>query len=283
MNKIMKTVAVTGSSGFVGKHLINLLKENGFQIIELDIQKGFDLTDWNQCKNIDNVDVIVHLAARSFVPDSFVNPRDFYTLNIQTTINALEIARLNKAKFIYFSSYLYGEPEYLPIDENHTLKPHNPYAQSKLIGEEICAGYHRDFGLPISIFRPFNIYGVGQNPSFLLPSIVNQLKSGKVVLKDPRPKRDFIHVQDVANAVMAAIHNNNNGLNTFNIGSGKSHSVSEIVSLLTTLIEIPVEVNYTNEYRQGEVLDTVADISKIASILNWKPSVNIENGLKSLI
>ncbi len=279
----MKTIAVTGSSGFVGTHLINLLQTNGFNTIELDIQKGFDLNDWNQCKNIVNVDVIVHLAARSFVPDSFIYPRDFYTLNIQTTINALEIARLNLAKFIYFSSYLYGEPEYLPVDENHRLNPHNPYAQSKLIGEKLCEAYHRDFGLPISIFRPFNIYGPGQAASFLLPSIVNQLKSGIIILKDPRPKRDFIHVQDVASAVMADIDQNRNELNTFNIGSGKSHSVSEIVNLLTKQVNMPVEVNYTNEFRQGEVMDTVADISKIASVLKWKPSVHIENGLKSLI
>lgn len=279
----MKTVAITGSSGFVGRNLIKVLEAEDFNIVKLDIQNGFDLTDWEKCKRQNGFDIIVHLAARSFVPDSFIHPQEFYTSNLVTTINALELARINHAKFVFFSSYLYGEPQYLPVDESHPLSPHNPYAQSKLIGENICKGYHRDFQVPVTIFRPFNIYGPEQNKSFLLPTIVEQMKSGKLTLKDPRPKRDFIHVFDIVQAVVAAIKADSNALNTINLGSGKSYSVNEIVDLLVRAYNNKVEVIYSNEYRRGEVMDTVANISQAFSILGWKPSITLEEGLKSLI
>ena len=279
----MITIAITGSSGFVGKNILSLLEKEPFHIIELDLQNGFDLTDWNQCAKLSGIDVVVHLAARSFVPDSFKFPREFYTMNLVSTINALELARINKAKFIFFSSYLYGEPQYLPVDENHPIVPHNPYAQSKLAGEKICEGYYRDFQTPITIFRPFNIFGPGQNSSFLLPTIAEQIKSGKLVLKDPRPRRDFIHVLDVAGAVLAAIKTEITGLNVFNLGSGKSHSVEEVVNFLTESYNKTVEVIYTNEYRQGEVMDTVADITKVCSLLGWKPAIGLKKGLKTLL
>jgi UDP-glucose 4-epimerase len=195
----------------------------------------------------------------------------------------LELARINSASVIYFSSYLYGTPEYLPIDEKHPLKPHNPYAQSKIICEKICEGYYRDFGVPVIIFRPFNIYGPGQNSSFLIPGIIEQQKSGKILLKDPRPKRDFIHVSDIIYAVMLAIKLENPGLQTFNLGTGKSYSVEEIVNLIIKYYGKRTVVKYTNEYRPGEVLDTIADIRKISTVLKWSPSINIEKGLDALL
>jgi nucleoside-diphosphate-sugar epimerase len=276
----MKTIAITGSSGFIGKHLVKKLKELQYNTIELDITNNIDVTDWSQVQKIPHFDVIIHLAAKSFVPDSFINPHEFYSVNQNSTLNVLELARIHSSKVIYFSSYLYGEPQYLPIDEKHPLKPHNPYAQSKIICEKICEGYHRDFNVPIIIFRPFNIYGPGQNELFLLPKIIKQQKTGHINLIDPRPKRDFIHVFDIISAVITAIEYNNSDLLIFNLGTGKSFSVEEIVSLIVKNSGFDVSVNYSNEYRAGEVLDTVADIKKIYNVLNWLPSVEIEQGLK---
>ena len=279
----MITIAVTGSSGFIGRHLLGALREQQYNIIEIDIEKDLDISDWSKARNIPHFDIIIHLAAKTFVPDSFKRPHDFYFVNQSSTLNVLELARINSASVIYFSSYLYGTPEYLPIDEKHPLKPHNPYAQSKIICEKICEGYYRDFGVPVIIFRPFNIYGPGQNSSFLIPGIIEQQKSGKILLKDPRPKRDFIHVSDIIYAVMLAIKLENPGLQTFNLGTGKSYSVEEIVNLIIKYYGKRTVVKYTNEYRPGEVLDTIADIRKISTVLKWSPSINIEKGLDALL
>jgi nucleoside-diphosphate-sugar epimerase len=279
----MKTIAVTGSSGFIGRHLLGALREQQYNIIEIDIEKDLDISDWSKARNIPHFDIMIHLAAKTFVPDSFKRPHEFYFVNQSSTLNVLELARINSASVIYFSSYLYGTPEYLPIDEKHPLKPHNPYAQSKIICEKICEGYYRDFGVPVIIFRPFNIYGPGQNSSFLIPGIIEQQKSGKILLKDPRPKRDFIHVSDIIYAVMLAIKIENSGLQTFNLGTGKSYSVEEIVNLIIKYYGKRTVVKYTNEYRPGEVLDTIADIRKITTVLKWSPSINIEKGLDALL
>ena len=96
------------------------------------------------------------------------------------------------------SSYFYGPPNYIPVDENHLLSPHNPYSNTKYLSEEICRGYANDYNMDIVSLRLFNIYGKGQKGNFLIPDILRQIDSGQVILNDPRPKRDYIHVSDLA-------------------------------------------------------------------------------------
>lgn len=278
----MRIIAVTGSSGFIGKHLVNALIRNKKNVIELDIDKGFNLLKEEDIQRVPKFDIIVHLAAKSFVPLSFEKPWEFYHHNYTLTLNVLELARLNNAKVIFVSSYLYGVPEYLPIDENHPLKPHNPYAQTKLICEKLCEGYNRDFNIPIIILRPFNLYGPGQNENFLLPTIIKQAKNGKIVLKDPRPKRDFVYIDDVANCFIKAIENDSLAFDIFNIGYGKSYSVQEIVEFVNHFYNNGLEIEYAKEERNFEVMDTVADVSKVRKVLGWTPKVDLFSGIKKL-
>ncbi len=276
-------VAVTGSSGFIGTHLVPLLKGKGHIVVEISRRNGINLEDWHQIKDIQECDVIVHLAAKTFVPDSFIQPYEFYNANIKLTLNAVELARLWKAKIIHISSYLYGPPQYLPVDEIHPIHPHNPYAQTKMIAENIVQGYARDFNLMGLMFRVFNIYGPNQDFSFLIPTILNQVKAGRVILKDPRPKRDFIHVYDVASAIVKATEIDFNEMEIVNLGSGKSYSVKEIVDIFQKSSPIPFEVEYTNEYRHGEVLDSVSDNTKLAKLLHWNPEWSLDQGISELI
>lgn len=279
----MSTIVITGSSGFVGKFAVDTLRKSGYKVIEIDFTNGYDLTKSNCLDLVESYDWIIHLASRSFVPQSFEQPQSFYNDNFLGTLTVLESARKKGAKVLYFSSYLYGVPQYLPVDEKHPLAPHNPYAQTKLICEKLCEGYHRDFGLDIMVFRPFNIYGEGQNNSFLIPSIVEQAKSGKIVLKDPRPKRDFIHVQDIVKAIEHTISNQFSGSQILNLGSGNSTSIEEIALIVAKFVNRKLSIEFTNEFRKGEVLDTVADITKAQQILNWTPTISLEAGLEKII
>lgn len=276
-------IIVTGYSGFIGTYLIEKLSKTNHDLVLLDISNGVDICDWEQVKYIDNVDIIIHLANLSFVPASYSDPRRFYTTNYLSTLNMLELCRINKARMIFFSSYVYGHPQYQPIDEKHPIQAFNPYAQTKVICESLCEGYNRDFGVPITVFRPFNIYGEGQNPDFLIPTIIQQAKKGKIEIKDDRPKRDYINVEDIVEAILTAIENQNSGIQIYNLGSGVSYSVGEIVNIVRSLFNSEIDYICKNEYRTNEVMNTVADINKINMELGWQPRVSIEDGLKKMI
>ena len=155
-----KRILVTGSGGMFGKCLIEELKKQNYNVLLFDKAQG-DVTKWDSVKNIGKVDIICHLAAIPSVAYSFENPLEVMRVNALGTLNMLELARKNKVeKFVFISSYLYGNPKYLPIDEKHPLQPGNPYAYSKLAAETFCESYHKAYGIPMIIFRPFNVYGL---------------------------------------------------------------------------------------------------------------------------
>ena len=276
-------IAITGAAGFVGQHVMPLLKTHeGVEVLNLDIKDGIDVCDWENVKDI-KADLFIHLANKSYVPDSYEYPRSFFDVNINSTLNILELARLNKARVIYFSSYVYGHPEYLPINEEHPIQEFNPYSATKIMCEQMCRSYAQDLKLPVAVFRPFNIYGTGQNVQFLLPMMVHQLQGGKIQVRDDRPKRDYIHIEDVASAVeFMAFAEWKDTFAVYNIGSGKSYSVREVAEMLMRLWPQPVEYMATGETRPNEVLDTVADISRLKR-MGWSPRISLEKGLKEMI
>ncbi len=133
------------------------------------------------------------------------------------------------------------------------------------------------------VFRPFNIYGIDQHADFLIPSIISQCKSGFVHLKDPRPKRDFIYIDDVVEACVATLNYETTKFEIFNLGSGKSHSIQEIIDTVKCITQEKIEVNYSNEFRENEILDTICDSSKANHLLNWLPKISLEQGLKMIL
>jgi UDP-glucose 4-epimerase len=280
-----KRILVTGSSGFVGTNLVEKLKRRGAEVLTLTDHDGrrMDIRDLQRVmriiNEIRNIDIVYHLAAITSVPFSFENPRETYEINVLGTLNILELCRLcNADKIVFASSYVYGQPQYVPIDEEHPLQPTNPYMRSKILGEELCRAYNTDFGLKCIILRPFNIYGVGQNTEFLIPSIIAQLRYGKIELKDWAPKRDFVYISDVIDAYIKAGEFKGD-FDVFNIGYGKSYSVKEIVDKIIHLYGKDVKVKYSGERRKNEIMDTVADIKKAKEKLGWKPRVDIDKGL----
>lgn len=280
-----KKVLVTGHEGFVGRNLIQELNTDNVDIITLTDSDGkkIDVRDWQKIQKIEKPDIIYHLAALTYIPSAYKNPRKTYEVNVLGTLNLLELARIsNVQKFIYTSSYVYGVPKYLPIDELHPLNPNNPYSRSKIQAEMLIKSYYHDFGIKSIILRPFNIYGEGQRDDFLIPTIVNQLRKRKIKLKDPNPRRDFVHVFDVINALIKA-GTCEYDFETFNVGYGKSFSVKEIVNMIIGIYGESVEVNFGEGRRRNEINDTIANIAKIQNKLQWEPTIGLQTGLYNLI
>jgi len=281
MNLAGRKVLVTGSSGFIGGHLVKRLKEEGAEVIELDLP--LDITKWEQVRGVaQNLDMVFHLAAIVYVPFSWEEPRVTYETNVGGTLNMLELCRLhNIDKYVLMSSYVYGIPKYLPIDENHPVEPLSPYARSKRLAEVLCQTYSEDFGIKVAILRPFNIYGEGQKGDFLIPSIIKQILSkGEVVLNDPTPRRDFLHVADATEMCLRASLFEGSGFEIFNMGFGKSYSVSEVAEKAIEVYGQPIRVKYTGKVRKNEIQDVVANIDKAKKLLDFYPQIELEEGLR---
>lgn len=276
-------VAVAGSDGFVGRKVCDQLTEAGHSIIKIDISEGRDLCNSSIIDEIEYINAFIHLANLVYVPASYDNPERFYRINYITTLNALEICRKYNARLIYASSYIYGSPQYLPVDENHPVCPFNPYAQTKVICEKMCEGYNRDFKVKCSILRPFNIYGEGQKGMLLIPEIIGQIKDGKkhIQLKAASSRRDYVNVKDVASAFAACV-NDTNDYNVYNVCSGTSVSVREITKIINKYLNEKVEFSFTESDRPNEVNETLGSCKKLESI-GWKNTLTFEEGIIEII
>ncbi|MEI7982372.1 MAG: GDP-mannose 4,6-dehydratase [Bacteroidota bacterium] len=278
----MTKVLVTGSSGFIGRVLTNRLRTTGLEVIEFDLPDG-DITCEGSLDSFKDISRVFHLAGKTFVPESWINPFGFYHVNVMGTINVLEFCRKTKAALTYVASYLYGEPDYLPVDENHPVKSYNPYSHSKVIADNTCQFYARQFGLEVTIFRPFNAYGPGQSPQFIIPEIISMVLDparSVVEVMDLRPRRDYIFIEDLVDALVLSM-NNKGGI--YNIGSGSSVSVEEIVTLVMELTGIHKPVRAKGNDRPNEIFDLYAGISKAKQELGWTPGISFREGVMRCI
>lgn len=276
-------IVVAGSEGFLGKKVCSQLINEGHDVVRLDISKGDDLCDVRVMDGIPQIDCFIHLANLVYVPGSYENPALYYRVNYLTTLNALEICRKYNARLVYVSSYIYGPPQYLPVDEIHVSNPTNPYAQTKLICEKLCEGYHRDFGVKVSIVRPFNIYGVGQKGMLLIPEIIGQLKEGKeeVQLKAASPRRDYINVIDVANAICMCMSPDEDYC-AYNVCSGESISIREITELINNHLKKKVTFKFSASDRPHELDETRGSCEKLKA-LGWEPTISFEDGIQAIL
>jgi len=278
----MKNILVTGSSGFIGTHLLSkLLKDNKYKIIKMDRSFG-DITNKATWSNVPKCEIVIHLAGKTFVPDSWKNPESFINTNVTGTNLVLNYCRQNNSKLIYLSSYLYGNPKKIPIDEKEPIKTTNPYTLSKKIAEDLCNFYYRNYGVNVLILRPFNVFGQNQKEHFLIPSIIKQVILDKEIkVKDLKPKRDFIYVKDLIEAITKTIELKMN-FEIINIASGTSYSVSEVIEEIQKVKGTNLKVKSTEEIRNDEIMDTKANIKKAKKLLNWSPQWSFKKAIKDI-
>lgn len=271
-------VLVTGADGFIGKHLCPELEKSGFTVEKHTISDS-DIS--RTLPDYSGVDRVVHLAGLTFVPASWETPAKFYETNVMGTLNVLEFCRKNKCPMTYVSAYVYGQPQYVPVDEKHPLVPHSPYNHSKILAEELCGYYAGNFNMQVVILRPFNIYGFGQSPGFLLPSIFQQLMdpASKILkLENTDTKRDYVYVADVARAITAAVKNGGNGI--YNVASGVSTSAGELAKIAMEASGIKKEITVTGARRKNEVSDIVASVEAARRGLGWAPKTTLREGVE---
>lgn len=275
-----KRILVTGADGFIGSRLVSKMRDNNFEVLTHSIQDG-DITGK---LDFDDVHHVFHLAALTGVPESWKNPYDFYRINVLGTVNVLELCRRNNASLTFPSTYVYGKPQAIPVSEDQMANPSSPYNHSKLVCESVCEFYSKAYGLNIVVLRPFNIYGPGQSKSFIIPTIINQILDqdiASIQVKDLAPKRDYVYVDDLVQAMILTIEHE--GYSIYNIGSGYSLSVEEIITSIENITNIYKPYTSLNERRENEVMDVVADIKKIKAELGWSPSITWEDGISRIL
>lgn len=278
------TVLVTGATGFIGRALSAWLEADGALVLKASQSLGQDLTDASALEPLlhRGIDMVYHAAARTFVPTSWETPSDFYRVNVIGTQTVLDFCRRVGARLIYLSTYVYGRPQYLPVDEDHPVRPSNPYAHSKWLGEELCRYYFEAWQVPVTIVRPFNAYGVGQDSRFLIPSIVRQwVRDRRVRVQDLSPRRDLVYVSDLVEACVAASETGTK-TDVFNVGSGRSASVRDIIAALEGVVGEHVAFEETGRRRPDEISDVVADC-RLVRDARWRPKTSLEEGLERML
>jgi len=279
----MTRIVVSGATGFVGSALTKRLRgRDGCEVFPLNSSNG-DVALAQTWSALPAADVVVHLAAKTFVPDSWTDPESFLRTNFTGTTQALEYCRKHRSRLVFLSSYLYGNPARLPIDEQAPVTATNPYALSKKLAEEACRFYSESFNVDVTILRVFNIYGGGHGDKFLIPLIVRQVLEGNAVhVKDLAPRRDFLYIDDLIEAIVCAVEKPQR-FEIFNIASGTSHSVSEVIDVVQKLAKRSVPVHSEEVRRQNEIMDTRGDITKARQLLAWAPRWTLESGVTEML
>ena len=277
----MKSVLVTGSDGFLGRHISRDLSRHGFNVLAKRRIDG-DVTKRDTWDEFPASDYLVHLAGLTFVPASWENPTEFIQSNSVSTSHALNFCRRNNAKMIFLSTYLYSSKLRTPIKETDEIDPANPYALSKLLGEQLCSFYAKQFGVEVIVLRPFNVFGSGQNSRFLIPSIISQaLKGDEISVLDIRPARDYIFIEDLLDAVHRSITSDLH-FGIINVGTGIASTVEQLIISLADVIGRKLRISSSNQERFGEINSTQADISQAKLLLQWQPKWSLSQGLREV-
>jgi UDP-glucose 4-epimerase len=304
----MAQFLVTGGSGFVGSHLCRKLLGEGHGVRVLDnLSSGkranlsdvagdidfheADLRDEDAVQRaVKGVEYILHHAAVASVQTSVEEPLIEQQINSVGTLNLLEAARQAGVRRVVFaaSAAAYGNDPRVPKREDMRPTPESPYAISKLAGEYYCGVYDRLYGLETVCLRYFNVYGPRQDPASPYSGVISifakRMLNGLVPLVhgDGLQTRDFVSVYDVVAANMLAHQVESARGQVYNIGSGRRSSLMDLLTALNAVLSSDIQAEFV-EARAGDVRDSLADISKAQSELGYRPSMDLQRGLREVI
>ena len=297
----MVNYIITGGAGFIGSHLVEKLVRNKKKITVIDnlstgrienIKPYLKYIDFIKAdisktgkweKSIKNNSIVIHLAALADIVPSIDNPKKYFDANVSGTFNLLQSCRNKKIlKFVYAaSSSCYGIPKKYPTPETESISTQYPYALTKKLGEDLVMHWCKIYNIPSISLRLFNVYGTRSRTSGTYGAMFGVFLAQKLkdkpytIVGNGKQTRDFTYVDDVVSAFLKA-SNSKIKNQIFNVGSGKTISVNEIIRILKG------KKTYIPK-RPGEPDCTFADISKIKKILKWKPKVKINMGIKKLL
>jgi len=294
---------VTGGAGFIGSNLVELLRDEGHEVVVLDdLSSGYaenlredaefvrgDISSPDAAKaGATDCDVIFHLAASVGNTRSIDNPVRDSEINVIGTLNVLEAARVHGITRVVYSSSagIFGELKTLPIAEDHPQDPDSPYGASKLAAEKMCLVYNKLYGMKNVCLRYFNVYGLRQrydDYGNVIPIFAERMLRHQdvTIFGDGEQTRDFVHASDVARAnYQAGVSADAAG--TFNLGSGSRISINALASMMAEMIGEPVNIVH-GPPRPGDVRDSLAAIDAAAATFGFEPSMDLGEGLRAYI
>lgn len=294
-------VIVTGGAGFIGSHTVDLLIEEGHEVVVIDYkspqsyhnEKAFyylkDILDREAISSIFQIfqpEAVIHLAAQVDVQQSLNNPAKDIDINLKGTIHILEECRKYRSKIIFASSAaVYGIPNKLPIHEQHTTNPLSIYGLSKLSAERYIQLYHELYEIPYTILRYANVYGPRQESTGeggVVSIFVDQLVNGYIptIYGDGTQTRDFVYVKDVARANVLALYHDVNSI--MNVCSSSETTINELYKQIACLLNKEI----TPEHKEGKIGDisrSMLDSSLILKYFSWSRKTDLISGLKETI
>ena len=301
-----KKILIIGGAGFIGSHLVDVCLNNGHKVkvydnfskgkkeylslhqnLSIAVEDILNLSVLNNTIKDYKPDVVFHLAAEHYIPACEEMPGLALRINVEGTQNVLTASRNVVEKFIYTSTGAIYDPEITDsLNESSNVRTGDIYGITKLTGEELIR-YHvkKDRGNAI-IARLFNAVGRRETNPHLVPAIMEQLASGErhIELGNLYPRRDYIHVEDIAEALYSLAANEiDSDIDIFNIGSGEEYSVEELVKMCGEVMNEPIIIESVPERRRKyDRPNQLADITKIKKVTGWKPSRNLRQALQEV-
>lgn len=291
---------VTGANGFVGGHVAAAIRAGryGDHAELVSPPPGWDIRDDAAVSALierSRPDSVLHLAAQSFVPASFENPRETFEINVMGTLNVLTALKKSgfSGRFVYASSGdVYGRvpDEAMPVNETRLPEPRSPYGASKVAAEQLCLQWHRSEGLDAIIARPFNHVGPGQASHFVLPALAKQIvaiEAGRqppvIDAGDIDATRDFTDVRDIATAYSDILRRGRSGA-IYLISSGRERRVRDLLESMCALAGVEAEIRQDPaKLRPAEQRRMVADSSLLRRETGWSPTIPIEETLAEIL
>jgi len=299
-------VLVTGGAGFIGSEVVRQLCEQKACVTVLDnfssgrreyiegfddlsVFKGDICDESDVSEALKDQELVIHMAALPFIPDSYHFPQEFFRVNTIGTINLLwgSIQSEIVERFVNIStSEVYGTAKYVPMDEDHPTLPHSTYAVSKLAGDRAVFTMHKEHNFPVVIIRPFNSFGPNITQPYIIPEIVLQLLNGNRVLHlgNVESSRDFTYVTDTARGILLALSEERAVGETINLGRGEDTKIKDLAFLIAELMgeKIGIETDPTR-LRPYDVEQLYCSNRKAEKLLGWNPDVSLEDGLRTTI